>query len=190
LSKELASQAKKWISSQETADIMNAFRSISPLEIPDNPFKLIAQDWMLITSGTPEKFNTMTASWGGLGELWFKKVCFCFVRPQRFTFDFMEENETFTLSFFAPEHRKTLQFCGANSGRNVDKAAQCGLTPAFGDGTVYFKEARLVLECRKLYDQDIDPTRFHDAEIAPKCYPQKDYHRMYIGEIENVLIGE
>jgi flavin reductase (DIM6/NTAB) family NADH-FMN oxidoreductase RutF len=159
--------------------------SIDPRTIPDNAFKLIADDWMLITGGTKDSFNTMTASWGALGELWHKKVCFCFVRPTRHTFSFMEKSETYTLSFFTEEHRAMLSFCGKVSGRDIDKVKQTGLTPVVTEtGAVYFAQARLVLECRKIYCDDIDPKLFLAPEIHD-AYPKKDYHRMYIGEILN-----
>ncbi|MEW6052114.1 MAG: flavin reductase family protein [Candidatus Zixiibacteriota bacterium] len=154
----------------------------------DNPFKLIADDWMLITAGTPESFNTMTASWGALGELWNKKVCFVFVRPTRYTYEFMERSEYFTLSFFEEKLRPILNFCGRVSGRDMNKAEKAGLTPVTGTtGLVYFAEARMVIECRKVYYQDIIPSQFLDASIHDN-YPKKDYHRMYVGEVVQCLI--
>jgi flavin reductase (DIM6/NTAB) family NADH-FMN oxidoreductase RutF len=165
---------------------MATFKEIDPKEIPDNPFSLIGNDWMLITAGTPDRFNTMTAAWGGLGVLWRKQVAFCFIRPTRYTYEFIERSERYTLSFFSRRYRSALNLCGTKSGRDVDKTAETGLTPAFGDGTIYFTQARLVLECRKLYFQDLAPAKFLDATIE-EHYPQKDYHRMYVGEIERVL---
>ncbi len=165
------------------------FHEIGPEHLTDNPFKLVGSDWMLITAGTPEKFNTMTASWGGLGVLWERKVAFCFVRPNRYTYEFIESSPTFTLSFFGEEHRKALQFCGSHSGRNTDKVKGAGLTPVHEVGAVYFKEARLVIVCRKIYFQDISPERFLDPRIE-SMYPQKDYHRMYVGQIAKCLVKQ
>lgn len=166
---------------------MNPFREIKPVEITGNPIHMIGQEWMLITAGIPGHFNTMTASWGSLGEIWFKPVCFCFIRPQRYTFEFMEKEKAFTISFFDENYKPKLNFCGSRSGRETDKAQECGFTPvAAANGSVYFDEARLVLECSKLYSQDMDPSRFLDDSIM-KNYPQEDYHRMYIGEITRVL---
>jgi flavin reductase (DIM6/NTAB) family NADH-FMN oxidoreductase RutF len=164
---------------------MNDFKEIKPIEIPDNLFKLIASDWMLITAGTPEHFNTMTASWGAMGELWLKKICWCVIRPSRYTYEFMERAENFTLSFFAEEYRHALKVCGAKSGREIDKAAQTGLTPIPGlaPGTTEFAQARLVLECRKIYFQDLDPKNFLDPSIIGNYPGETDFHRMYIGEI-------
>lgn len=165
------------------------FRSIPPEQIPDNPFKLIGSDWMLITAGTPDAHNTMTASWGGLGVLWNKNVCWCVIRPHRYTYEFVERADNFTLCFFDEEHRGTLELCGSKSGRDIDKAEAAGLTPTAGSlpGSTYFAEARMVLECRKIYFQDLQPANFIDESIQNN-YPQRDYHRMYVGEIVNCLV--
>jgi len=166
------------------------FKIIDPGTISDNPFKLIDKEWMLITAGRSESFNTMTASWGGFGILWNKPVVFCFVRPVRYTYLFMEISDYFTTSFFSREFRKALNYCGKYSGRDVDKIKATGLTPiASPKGNVYFNEARLVLECRKLYFSDINPEHFILPEID-RNYPDADYHRMYIGEITNCLSRE
>lgn len=164
------------------------FNEIMPEQLTDNPFKLIGKDWMLITAGTPESFNTMTASWGGLGVLWERKAAFCFIRPTRYTFRFVEQSQSFTLSFFEEAHRKALLFCGSHSGRDRDKVREAGLTPVKDGDWIYFSQARLVLACRKLYFQDIEPVRFQDPAIDT-LYPGKDYHRMYVGEIVKCLLS-
>src|SRR5512145_2047578 len=155
------------------------FKQIKSHDIKDNVFRLIGTDWMLITAGAPGDYNTITASWGGLGHLWNRDVCYIFIRPQRHTYNFTEKNSIFTLSFFTEEYRGALNICGTKSGRDIDKAAEAGLTPVEspGGGT-YFHEARLVIECRKIYCQDISPQCFIDESIAAN-YPKKDYHRMY-----------
>lgn len=161
-------------------------KNVEPEDIHENPFELIGDEWMLITAGPVEAFNTMTASWGALGVLWNKEVAFCVVRPVRYTYEFMERSNTFTLLFFDSDYRTALELCGSRSGRDIDKAKEAGLTPVAGelDGTTTFAEARMVLECRKIYYTDIDPARFLDPGIDNN-YPQKDYHRMYVGEIVN-----
>ncbi|MGD2089166.1 MAG: flavin reductase [Candidatus Aminicenantes bacterium] len=167
------------------------FKLINPEAIIDNPFKIIGDDWMLITAGKAEShktFNTMTASWGSLGILWNKPVSFCFVRPTRYTYGFMERNKQYTLSFFDKAYREALNVCGTLSGRDVDKVARAGLTSfEIQSNAVTFQEARLVLVCQKLYFQDLDPGHFLDPTLE-KNYPQKDYHRLYIGEITAVYI--
>ena len=166
---------------------MADFRAVEPRDLTDNAFRLIDRDWMLITAGTLDAWNTMTASWGGLGILWHKPVAFIFVRPTRHTWRFLERHDRFTLSFFTEEHRPALELCGTKSGRDTDKAAATGLRPVAGEsGAVYFDQARLVLDCRKLYFQDLDPAHFLDPGIIAN-YPKSDFHRMYVGEVERCL---
>jgi flavin reductase (DIM6/NTAB) family NADH-FMN oxidoreductase RutF len=165
------------------------FEEIKPVLLTDNPFKLIGTDWMLITAGTPESFNTMTASWGGMGILWRREVCFCFIRPTRYTYKFIERAQRFTLSFFDERYREALNFCGSHSGRNTNKVKESGLTPVKKADFIYFSEARLVLLCKKIYFQDFSPECFLDPEIYT-LYPEKDYHRMYVGEIITCLMKE
>lgn len=156
-----------------------------------DPWRLIADEWMLVTAGKLESWNTMTASWGGFGHLWNRDVTFVFIRPTRHTFSFMERSEGFTLSFFAPEHRRILDICGSRSGRDKDKAAEAGIHPRMfalnedggASSRVAFEEARLVLSCRKIYAQDIAPACFLDPAIETN-YPAKDWHRLYVGAIE------
>ncbi len=162
------------------------FRSIKPDSIKDNVFKLIGKDWMLVTAGTKDSFNIMTASWGGMGVLWDKKVSIVFIRPTRYTFEFLEKSEVYTLSFLEEQYRDILMYCGTNSGRDVNKVAETSLTPVFGIGSLHFAEPRLVLEIKKIYFQEITPERFLDKAI-PQYYPKKDYHRVYVGEIIQCL---
>jgi len=167
----------------------NDFKEIDPNILDENVFELIGEKWMLITAGTIDSYNTMTASWGGLGVLWNKNICFCFIRPSRYTYNFMEKSDFFSLSFFNKEYRDVLQFCGTNSGRDVDKVNMTGITPLEGfTGTVYFAEAKLVLECKKIYYQDLDHTHFIESDII-EHYPEENYHRIYIGEIIKCLIA-
>ncbi len=164
------------------------FKEVQPQDIKDNPFRVIGTDWMLITAGTLKKYNMMTASWGGWGVLWHKNVCFCVVRPGRYTYEFMEQADYFTLSYFDGTHKEKMKFCGANSGRDVDKMRLAGLTPAESTpGCVYFQEARLVIICKKIYFQQIAPENFLDKHIEDN-YPQKDYHRMYVGEVTRCFV--
>lgn len=166
------------------------FRKISPEEIQDNPFALIGKDWALLTAAkTDGSFNSMTASWGGVGILWNKPVCYLFVRPQRYTHEFTEEGNRLSACFFAEEYRKQLSLCGRVSGRDTDKVAACGFTPVRENGAVYYEEARLVLLCRKLYTGKIEPDGFMEKELLAN-YPISDYHTVYVYEIEEVLSKE
>lgn len=158
--------------------------------IKESATVLFDEKWALITAGNKESFNTMTASWGGLGELWNKDVCFIFIRPQRYTYEFTEREEYFTVSFLPEEYKKALTFCGRNSGRDCDKVKDAGLTPVEFEESMGFEESGITILCRKLYHQDINPEGLADKSIDSTCYPDKDYHRMYIGEIVKVFIKE
>lgn len=165
---------------------LDKFDVITPEEI-ESAVKLIGKDWMLITAGKAERFNTMTASWGLLGELWNKPVCTCFIRPQRYTYGFAEANDVMTMTFFDEKYRDALKYCGSHSGRDGDKAKACGLTPipvAEGDAVI-FGEAKLALVCRKLYVTDLKKEEFLDSDALGE-YPKNDFHRVYVCEIEKV----
>lgn len=167
-----------------------AFREIDIKELEFNPFSKIGTQWMLITAGDEEKHNTMTASWGGLGIMWGKNIATVYIRPQRYTKEFVDANDTFTVSFFPEKCRKALQICGSVSGRDVDKEKEAGLTPYYVDGTTAFEEAELIFVCRKQYHQDMLPECFDEAKNDEKWYPGKDYHTMYMAEITKVLVKE
>ena len=157
-----------------------------------NPMTLIAKEWMLLTAGCEDRgYNTMTASWGHLGAIWGQggglPTAVCYVRPQRYTKEFMDREELYTLCFFPEEYKKALGYLGSHSGRDGDKVAQVGLTPVFEDGYTYFAEAKLVLVCRKLYQAPLVQEGFVDKSIIDQCYPGGDFHDMYIGEIVKVL---
>lgn len=156
-----------------------------------NPAELIGKQWMLITAGTPQHFNCMTASWGGLGYLWNRPVAFVFVRPNRHTAGFMKEQSAFTLSFMPEKYREDLIFCGRNSGRDVDKMAATSLTPMTTDnGLVAMDDADLVLECRKMAVANMQETDFINyAEVSPQWYdPSNPLHQVYICEIAATYI--
>ena len=134
------------------------FQKVDPKTLDLNPFAAIGSQWMLITAGTPERCSTMTASWGGLGVLWGAPMAICYIRPQRYTKEFVDSSEFFTLSFFPQEYRPQLSLCGSKSGRDVDKVKECGFTVAAGAGNApYFEQAALVLVCRKRMAMPMDP---------------------------------
>lgn len=167
-------------------------REILVSELQMNPMTLIAKEWMLLTAGTEDRgFNTMTASWGHLGAIWGQggglPTSVCYVRPQRYTKEFVDREELYTLCFFPEEYKKALGYLGSHSGRDGDKVAHVGLTPAFGEGYTYFEEAKLVLVCRKLYRAPLVAEGFADRSIIDQCYAAGDFHDMYIGEIVKVL---
>lgn len=134
------------------------------------------------------KTNSMTASWGGLGVLWGKKVAFVFIRPQRYTKKFVDDAENFSLSFFEESYKPMLGYMGKVSGKNEDKIKKSGLTVQDKDGAPVFKEASLTLVCRKMYRQTLEEDCFVDKTNIGKWYPQKDYHDMYVAEIVDEII--
>ncbi len=162
---------------------------LSPFELEGNIMRSLGTDWMLVTAGNEEKYNTMTASWGGMGILWNKSVVFAFIRPQRYTYEFMENNEYFSLSFFGKQWARALKFCGTNSGRDVNKAKVTGLVPVFDEKAPYFEQANTVVICRKLYCQDMTPDSIIDSSIS-QYYHGNDFHRVYVGEMTRVLIHD
>ncbi len=157
-------------------------------EVQDNMFERIGTSWMLVTAGTKENCNTMTASWGQVGILWNKPIATAYVRPQRYTKEFMDAQDYYSLSFFEKgKFRDELALLGTKSGRDGDKITEAGLSINEFVGVPAFEEASLVLICRKLYIQDMVKEGFLDSKIDETHYPQQDYHRMYIGEIEHTF---
>lgn len=157
-----------------------------------NPFTLPAKGWMLLATGERERgYNAMTVSWGHFGSIWGNEggypTVVVYVRPQRYTKEFMDREKLFTLSVFGEEYKKTLSYLGSHSGRDGDKIAAAGLTPLFTDGTVAFEEAKLVFVCRKLYHMRMKEDGFTEPEIVGMNYPAKDFHEMYIGKIVKAL---
>jgi len=147
---------------------------------------LLRERWMLLTAGEnrPGKFNMMTIGWAMIGVMWSKPAVMAVVRPSRHTFKFMESEKDFTLCAFPAKCREQLMFCGTKSGRDIDKARECGLKPV--NSTVVsspsYEEAELVLECRKIYRDEFKPAGFMADDIESN-YNGKDYHRVYMGEI-------
>lgn len=171
--------------------MIELFEEIEVKSLPDNIFQLLDEEWMLITVGTSGSFNTMTASWGSFGILWQRPIATVFIRPHRYTFSFIEKHDNFTLSFFSEKYRNVLNYCGQNSGRNVDKVKETGLSPIIlNSGNISFEQARLILDCKKIYTEEIKPEKFIDKEIIHRSYPSKDYHHMYIGEIRQCYLSK
>lgn len=153
-----------------------------------NIFEKIDKEWALLSAGNEEKFNTMTISWGEMGTLWNKPVMTCFIRPQRYTKEFIDSNDRITFSFFNGQHMKDLGLLGRTSGRDGDKISQTSLTPAFVEGLPTFKEAEIVIIAKKLYEDTIKPECFLDKSLVDQNYPEKDFHTMYICEVEKIYV--
>ena len=166
---------------------MDNYKEIKPEQLDKNIFQLINDGWMLITAKKDDKINTMTASWGGFGIMWNKKVAYTVMRPQRYTKEFVDGSDRFTLCFFDKEYKKTLSYLGSVSGRNDDKISKSNLTVNLVNDVPYFEEADMVIVCRKLYTQDMKPESFIIKDLDNEFYP-KDYHTLYLSEIERIYI--
>lgn len=153
-----------------------------------NPFKKIDKEWFLVTAGNDNGWNTMTASWGFAGIIWGKPAFITVIRPQRYTKEFLDKAETFSICFFKESERKAMAFCGANSGRDCDKAEKTGLKPVFTDDTTAFEQADMVLVCEKAYVQEFNEGCFVDKALAQANYAAGDYHTEYIGIIKKVYV--
>ena len=159
-------------------------------ELDMNAVRRIGEEWMLVTARKGDAVNTMTASWGGLGVLWGRPVATVYIRPQRYTKEFVDAGDSFTLTFFGGGRKKEMGYLGRVSGRDEDKIAESGLVLTKVEGQPTFEGADLVLVCHKLYEDDIKPELFKDPEIDGKWYPDRDYHRMYIAEITAAYVPE
>lgn len=172
---------------------MENFIEISPLdERIGNAARLIGKEKMLLTAGSlAEGYNTMTASWGMYGFLWKKPVCACFIRPQRYTRVFAAACDYLTLTFFGGKNEDALAYCGSHSGRDADKAKECGLRPiSVMDGrAVTFDGARLVLILRKMYVSRFEREDFLDSSALSE-YESGDFHHVYICEVVQALAGK
>ncbi len=152
------------------------------MEFTAESFNIFGRDWALLTAGAMEHYNTMTIGWGGLGTLWGKPVATVYVKPIRYTHEFMENSELFTVSFYPQPYRKALGLLGTRSGRDGDKVAASGLTPVPLGGSVTFKEAQLSLLCKKIYRQDLNLAAMPE-DVKKTYYATEAPHTMYIGEV-------
>lgn len=104
----------------------------------------------------------MTIGWGALGTMWSRPFAFVAVRHSRYTYQFMEKYDSFTVSAFPEQYHDALKLLGSRSGRDGDKIAASGLNPeaSVAISAPSFKEAELVLECHKIYADDLNPAHF------------------------------
>ena len=165
------------------------FRKTTVYNLKQNVFREINQNWMLITAKKPDgSINTMTASWGAMGEIWNTEAVTVYIRQSRFTKEFVDAQDYFTVSLF-DGYKAQLGLLGSRSGRDGDKIAEAGFHPVDLDGQPGFEESKCVLVCRKLYRDDI---RLEDMpeDIRGKWYADGDYHTMYIGGIVSCYVNE
>lgn len=164
------------------------FEKIDIKNLSFKPFELIGNEWMLITAGDLQNHNTMTASWGGVGIMWNNPVVTTYIRPQRYTKEFIDREKYFTVSFYDNQFKPALQLCGTKSGREINKTKESGLTPKIFGQSIAFEQAKLVIVCEKQYVQQIDPKSFIDCQIIDNSYPNDDFHFMYISKIVETYI--
>ena len=166
---------------------MHTFQKITTDIMEINPFEKIGKDWMLVTAGNEEKVNTMTASWGALGQMWGKDAAFIVIRQSRFTKEFIDREGKFSLSFPKDKYRKLMKFLGTVSGRNEDKIKESGIDIGYYNGVPYVDQANLLLICKVMSATLIKPEDFKDKDIDMAWYKDKDYHTLYITEITDIL---
>lgn len=172
-----------------------SFKKIDVKDFTVNPYTIFAKEWMLLSAGKKDTgYNTMTISWGHLGSIWGhgggKPTAVVYVRPSRYTKEFVDKEDYFTLCVFDEEYKKALGYLGSNSGRDGNKIEAVGLTPAFTQDSIYFEEAKLVIVCKKMYHSTLKEEGFLDESIISENYPLKDFHEMYIGEIVEIFEKE
>ena len=164
---------------------------IRPDEIKDNIFSAINDEWMLVSAvNSKGKVNTMTASWGGFGIMWNKPVCVCVIRPQRYTSEFVKDSDRITLSFLEEGNREALKICGTKSGRDCDKIKEAGLETVVEDNCVFFAQSRLTVVGKKIYVSSFKEENFLDKSIIDSKYPTRDFHDVYVCEIERVVVKD
>lgn len=165
---------------------MNDLKKIAIDDFKINPFTSLAKDWMLISAGDATNYNTLTASWGGFGFLWNENVSYIFIRPQRYTKEFIDNYDTYSLCFFDDEYKDKLSYLGSVSGRDENKIDKVDMEVALIDETPYFKDAKTVIICRKLYQQTLTKQCFLEKDKDVINYPENDYHTMYIARIISI----
>lgn len=156
------------------------------MELQIDTFSQFDKKWALLTAGTMDKFNSMTISWGGTGTLWGKPVATTYVRTSRYTHEFMDDNDYFTISFYPEDKKDALKVFGSKSGRDIDKMNYEGLTAKTVGDTVTFEEAELTLVCKKLFKQKLDEANMPE-EVVKAFYTGDASHDMYIGEVVEII---
>lgn len=165
-------------------------RSVDPQNLKPEVYQAFSTQNTLLTAGNRSGCNTMTIGWCQMGRLWNQLVCTVYVRPERYTYEFAEKHDYFTVSLMPSDAKQTMAFCGTKSGRDVDKISECGLTLSYGEGDApFFEEAELVLVCKKIYVQDLDLSGVVEEEgILPFYGKNGGWHRMYVGRVEEAYL--
>ena len=167
-----------------------SLHEISPFDFNENIFKLLSHDCLLLTTESDGKANTMTVGWGGMGVMWGKNVVFVAVRPERYTYEILENTEYFSLSAVTDDKRSAIAYCGKVSGRDTDKLSECGLSLLHKNNTPYIAESKIVFNCKKLSKTPISPSDFPSGSNIPERWYGGGYHSLFVGEIESILLPD
>lgn len=172
---------------ENTDNALEGYERIDPKSLQDNPIRLFADNWFVVSAGNKDKFNEMTISWGNIGNVWNEPAVTVYIRNNRFTYPFINNGKYFVLNSFDEQYRDKVKFIGTHSGRDTDKVKATGLTAKFTPlGNPYFNEARLVIECEKIYSDDIDLSHLFKKGNEMYSSDPKETHRMFIGRIVNL----
>jgi len=155
-----------------------------------NPVEKIGEEWMLITAGNGTKVNTMTANWGSIGFIWGKPSATIYVRQTRYTKEFIDNNDYFSICFFPKKYKKELGYLGAHSGRNEDKIGKVNFNVDFVDGVPYFKQATTIIICKKAYSQTMNEESILSPDVLKRYYDKDSVHTLYIGEIKQSYLNK
>ena len=164
-----------------------SLHEISPFDFNENIFKLLSRDCLLLTTEINGKPNTMTVGWGGIGVMWGKNVVFTAVRPERYTYEILENTEYLSLSALTEDKRSAIAYCGKESGRNTDKISDCGLSLLHENDAPYIADSKIVFICKKLSKTPISQSDFPTDSAIPQKWYGGGYHSLFIGEIEKIL---
>ena len=169
---------------------LSQYEEIKPEEFQAKPFELFHKEWALITAGTPEKCNSMTISWGGTGTYMSVPITNIYVRQERYTKKFFDEQDLYTVCWFPESFKKELGYMGNHSGKDEDKYEKTGLKPVQIDGTMAIEQASRIMICKKMFAGPIDPKNIFPHENKEKYFDQKnplDFHTMYMGQVIKIL---
>jgi flavin reductase (DIM6/NTAB) family NADH-FMN oxidoreductase RutF len=177
-------ESKNNTESNDATSEEKTFQLIDIKNLQENAVSLFADNWFVVTAGDESAFNQMTISWGNLGNVWGYPTAIIYIRTTRHTYPFIDNGKYFTLCAFDEEYRDKVLFIGQNSGRDLNKVEATGLTPKTTElGNIYYDEARLVIECEKIYFSDILPENLLDEGAAKMYEGEPTMHRMFIGKI-------
>ena len=161
---------------------------INIFDVNENAAKLFKVDNPIAVFGDINSHNGLTVAWGTLGCLWSKDIATVYVKPNRYSFEFANNCEYFSIIWFNEQQRKEInRIYGSMSGRDVNKEVLAGLTPVELDNAVGYKEASLIIICKKIYQNPIVKESILSEEVVNKpLYQDGLFHNEYFGEIVSV----